>query len=176
MRAPLLLVVGLGALATAGCGVLLSAASEEVEQKVREQANPGEIPPEPPVVVGDPVTVNSVLPNRGLVSGGLFVEIVGLGFETGAQVYFGAAMATDADTTSGSESPSRSAAATARALSAGRPRFVGAKLPPPRLRYRRTTSRAKEAAFQKVSSSWVSSQSATRKSMQASTQPTCPSA
>lgn len=94
-------VVALSALAcpiASGCGILWGAAQEQVEEEVRQQAGPGVIPPEPPVVPSDPIKVNSVLPNRGEIGGGLFVEIVGENFADGAKVLFGDVEAQASDT------------------------------------------------------------------------------
>ncbi|MFC1612004.1 IPT/TIG domain-containing protein, partial [Myxococcota bacterium] len=86
MRRHRIAAVLLLACASGGCR-LQEAIEEEYEDRLR-QAAPGEIPEEPPVVDQDPIQVNSVLPNRGEISGGLLVEIVGLGFERGFEVFF----------------------------------------------------------------------------------------
>lgn len=75
--------------APGACSRLLDALEEDVEARAR-QAAPGDIPDEQPV---DPnaatVGINSVLPGRGLTTGGLIVELVGFGFQEGLQVRFG---------------------------------------------------------------------------------------
>jgi hypothetical protein len=90
--------------ASAGCNLLYDYGKKKIEQKIAQEANPGDLPLPSPVQV-DLISVNSVTPNRGEIGGGMLVEIIGLGFVTsaehfvGAQVYFGDALAAAQDTT-----------------------------------------------------------------------------
>jgi hypothetical protein len=82
------------ALAFSGCAKLLGAAESEVEQKVRRAAAGKEVvPTEPPAGNRRPMEINSLRPARGETTGGLDVEIIGLGFPHEVTVLFGAAEA-----------------------------------------------------------------------------------
>ncbi len=95
-------VVGLAALVvlTAGCNRLRQAFEEEIEAEVKRQvgAIPDPPPPPPPPPPDGGIRVNQVLPNRGETTGGLLVEIVGLGFAEGMTVFFGEIPALTGDT------------------------------------------------------------------------------
>ncbi len=101
----LLTTLAITAVGTTGCSDLIAklgaALEEEYEGVVRERAReaaPGQIPDEPPVIEPDPIVVNSILPNRSETTGGLLVEIVGLGFEEGMTVWFGTIPVPETDT------------------------------------------------------------------------------
>ncbi len=75
----------LGSLLLAGCDTL----GKRVEKEIRKAAV-GHIPDPTEVIEEDPILVNSILPSRGMTTGGDQIEIVGLNFEQGMVVFFGA--------------------------------------------------------------------------------------
>ncbi len=77
----------------AACAFAEGKIENEIRQRVRENlpAGPGGDTDDenPPQIDEDAITINSLLPNRGLTIGGLTVEIIGENFVTGMKVYFG---------------------------------------------------------------------------------------